>query len=87
MSASDYTKAEVVAFGQAIGNLINAVRDNGVGADDLDELIATVTTGAQTVNEMKDVPAAAGLHTLGAAADKVGDKFLDDAIAAEQVPE
>ena len=85
MSASDYTKAEVVAFGKAIGNLVNAVRGDGVGADDLDELIKVVTSGAQTVNEMTDVPAAAALHTIGAASDVVGDRFLEDAIAAEAV--
>ena len=82
MSANDYNKTEVVNFGRAIGDLINAVRD-GVGTDDFDELINAITTGAQTVNEMKDVPAAASLHTLGAAADVVGDKFLADAVAAE----
>ena len=83
MPASDYTKDDVVAFGKAIGNLVNAVRGDGVGADDLDELIAAVTTGAQTVNEMRDVPAAAALHTVGAAADVVGDKVLEEALEAE----
>ena len=82
MAASDYNKAEVVAFGAAIGDLITAALD-GVGADDLDELIEVVTTGAAVVNEMKDVPAAGGLHVLGAASDKVGDKFLLDAIEKE----
>jgi hypothetical protein len=79
----EYNKQEVVAFGTAIGNLVNAVRGDGVGADDFDELIAVLTSGAKTVNEMKDVPAAAALHTIGAAADVVGDKFVDDAIAAK----
>ena len=83
MAASDYTKAEVVEFGNAIGNLINAVRGDGVGVDDLDELISVVTSGAKTVNEMTDVPAAAALHAIGAASDVVGDEFLADAIAAE----
>ena len=83
MGASDYNKQEVVAFGTAIGNLVNAVRGDGIGGDDLDELIATVTAGAKTVNEMKDVPAAAALHTISAASDAVGDKFLEDAIASE----
>ena len=84
MSASDYTKAEVVAFGQDIGRLINGARD-GVSADDLGALIAAVTSGAKTVNEMTDVPAAAALHTIGAASDVVGDQFLADAIASEVV--
>lgn len=83
MSAIDYNKAEAVSFGQAIGNLVNAVRGDGVGADDLNELIAVVTTGAKVVNEMTDVPAAGALHTIGAASDVVGDKFLEDAITAE----
>jgi len=73
-----YNKTEVVDFGKAVGNLVTAVMD-GVGADDLNEAIEVVKAGAHVVNEMKDVPAAAGLHTLGAAADVVGDKFMEDA--------
>jgi len=84
MAASDYNKAEVTAFGAAIGDLVNAARD-GVSTDDLGALIDAVTAGAATVNEMKDVPAAAGLHALGAASDRVGDMFLADAIAAEGI--
>lgn len=80
-----YNKTEVVDFGKALGNLVTAVMD-GVGADDIDEAIAVVKAGASVVNEMKDVPAAAGLHTLGAAADVVGDKFQADAEAAEPPP-
>ena len=85
MSASDYTKADTIAFGQSIGRLVNGAR-NGVNTDDLGALIDAVTAGAQTVNEMKDVPAAAALHTIGAAADVVGDQFLADAVAAEVEP-
>lgn len=80
-----YNKSEVVDFGKAVGNLVVAAMD-GVGADDINEAIAVVKTGAHAVNEMKDVPAAAGLHTLGAAADVVGDKFLEDAMSAVEDP-
>jgi len=82
MGASDYNKADSVALGEAFGNLVNAVRD-GVGTDDLDELIATLTAGAQAANEAQDVPAAFGAHVISGVSDKVGDKFLADAIAAE----
>jgi len=66
MGASDYVKADAVGFGQAVGNLISAVRGDGVGADDFDELIATMTSAAKAVNEMRDVPEAAAEHILGA---------------------
>lgn len=83
MGASDYVKADAVGFGQAVGNLISAVRGDGVGADDFDELIATMTSAAKAVNEMRDVPEAAAEHILGAAADTLGDAALARAIAAE----
>lgn len=81
--ASEYNKADVQAFGASIEELVNAVRDDGVGAGDLDELIQTMTAAAQSVNEMKAVPAAAGLHIIGTAAVKFGDRLLAEAIAAE----
>jgi len=83
MAAVDYVKDDAVAFGRAIGNLVNAVRGDGVGADDFDELIGALTAGAKAVNEMKDVPEAGSTHVLGAALDTVGDKALADAIAKE----
>lgn len=85
MSASDYNKADSVAFGNALGKLINAVRSDGVGADDFDELIGVVVTAGQVVNEMKDVPEAAAEHILGATSDTLGDAALARALEAEQV--
>lgn len=80
-----YNKSEVTDFGKAVGNLVTACMD-GVGADDLDEAIGVVRAGAYVVNEMRDVPAAAALHTIGAASDVVGDKFLEDAMSAVEDP-
>ena len=83
MSVSDYNKEELIAFGNSIGDLVKAVTGDGVGPDDLDELMAAVRDGAKTINEFRDVPAAAGLHTLGAAANTYGDHLLDQAVQAE----
>lgn len=83
MSAADYNKNDVTNFADAVDNLIDAVMEDGVGADDLDELIGVVTASSKAVNEMKGVPAAAGLHIAGRIADKQGDRMLEKAIAAE----
>lgn len=83
MSAKDYVKQDCVGFGKAVGDLIAGVTGDGLGADDLQKAIAAVVSGAQTVNEFKDVPAAAGLHTLGAASDTYGDFMLQKKIAEE----
>ena len=83
MGASNYNKADPVAFGNALGNLINAVRKDGVGIDDFDELIETVRASGAVVNEMKAVPEAAVEHVLGATSDTLGDHALAAAIEAE----
>jgi hypothetical protein len=83
MSASDYVKSDVINFGEAVGDLVVAITGDGVGTEDLVQLIAAVTTGAEVVNEVKDVPAAAGLHILGAAGDTYGDYLLEKALEAE----
>ena len=84
MGASDYNKEDSVAFGKAVGNLISAIRKDGIGADDFGALIRTVSAAGQVVNEMKDVPEAATEHVLGAAADTLGDDALERALADEQ---
>ena len=84
MAASDYNKADSVAFGAALGDLVDAVRKDGVGLDDFNELIGAVTTSAAAVNEMKDVPEAAAEHISGAMADRLGDHALARALEAEQ---
>lgn len=86
MGVADYTKSDVVSFGRAIGNLINAVREDGVGADDFGALVGAVSTAGQAVNEMKDVPEAAVEHIIGAASDTLGDHALQVAIDAEAPP-
>jgi hypothetical protein len=83
MSAADYNKADATAFGRAVGNLIAAVRGDGVGAARFTELIGVVTTAGGAVNEMRDVPEAAAEHILGATADTMGDDALARAIEAE----
>jgi len=84
MGAADYVKGDAVNFGRSFGKLVNAVRD-GVSADDVTALIGTLTAGAQAANEAKDVPAAFGTHALSGASEVIGDKFLEEAIAAEEV--
>ena len=81
MALADYNKEDCTEFGAAIANLIEAVSADGVGTDDFDEAIAVLTAAARIVNEAKDVPIAAGLHTLSAAAGAYGDKVLAKAIA------
>lgn len=63
-------------FGTAVGNLVNGVRGDGVSSARLGELINAVTTGAETVNEMKAVPEAATSYILGQAAITNGDAAL-----------
>lgn len=84
MSAADYVKQDCTEFGKTVGNLIAGVTGDGLTSDDLQKAIAAVVAGAQTVNEFKAVPAAAGLHVLGAAADTYGDHMLGKAVAEEQ---
>lgn len=85
MSAREYVKADAVNFGKSFGRLVNAVRD-GVGAEDVTQLIGTLTAGAQAANEAQDVPAAFGTHALSGASEVIGDQFLEDAIAEEEAP-
>ena len=83
MTAKDYNKTDSVAFGRAVGNLISAVRKDGIGAEDFGALVGTVSTAGQVVNEMQDVPEAAVEHILGAASDTLGDAALAKAIEEE----
>lgn len=83
MAARDYNKADVSALGDAIDGVINAILDDGIGMDDVDEAITLLTAAALAVNEIKDVPAAAGLHVASRVTDKQGDRLLAKAIADE----
>lgn len=83
MGAADYKKQDAVNFGHAIGNLISEVRKDGAGAEDIDEAIETLRTGAQAVNEMTDIPEAAGEHIIGATLDKMGDYAQQKAVELE----
>jgi hypothetical protein len=83
MSASEYVKADPIAFGNSIGALIVAVQGDGIDAGDLKQLLIAVESSAKAMNEMKDVPAAAGLHTISGASEVYGDYLLEKAIAEE----
>jgi hypothetical protein len=83
-AAKEYNKGEVVNFADSVDRLIAAVTQDGPGMDDLDEVMAVVTSSAQAVNEMRGVPAAAGLHIAGRVADKQGDRILAKAVAEEE---
>jgi K+-sensing histidine kinase KdpD len=79
----DYNKAEVVAWAESLNNLIEATTGDGVGLDDLDELIDTFTKGTKVINEMQAVPAGVGLHVVAVIADKQGDKLVAKAVDAD----
>lgn len=87
MSAKDYVKKDATNFGDALGELVNAVRGDGVSAARFKEITGTMIAMGQAVNEMKDVPEAAGSHILGAASIKNGDYALERALAEEDAAE
>ena len=70
-----YEKTEVVGFGRAISNLIIAVTD-GVGSEDLAQMIAAITAGAQTVNEFETSVPAASSHVVSGISEGLGDWLL-----------
>ena len=78
-----YIKADPVNFGKTIGEIIVAVRGDGVGTHVLDELIAAFTASATAMNELKAVPEAAAEHILSGVTETMGDAALAAAIAAE----
>ena len=71
-----YDKTKCKAVGVALVELIDAVTD-GVGMDDMDEMMALAMAlkGAQA--EMSSDTDAATLHILSAAADAFGDKRVN----------
>lgn len=83
MSVKDYNKADPTNFGNAIGDLVAAITGNGVGQNKLAALMNTVTSSASAMNELKDVPVAAGLHVLAGAGDRYGDVLVEVALAEE----
>lgn len=84
MSASDYNKADPIYFGNTIGKLIVAVQGDGVDTGDLKQLLAAIEASAMAINELKDVPAAAGLHTVSGVSDTYGDYLLQKKLEEEQ---
>ena len=84
---AEYQKADAVAFGNAMGALVNGVRGDGVGPEDLGALIATMTSAASAMNEMKAVPEAAGEHIVSGLTATMGDDALAKALAEEQAAE
>lgn len=87
MSASDYVKADPIGFGNSLGDIVNAVRGDGVGAHVLDELIASFTASAKAMNEIKDVPEAAVEHILCGMTHTLGDASYARALEAEKAAE
>ncbi len=83
MSAKDYVKTDAVGFGGSIGDIVVAIRGDGVGTHLLDEMIASFTASARAMNEIKDVPEAAAEHIISGMTDKMGDAALAKAIADE----
>lgn len=83
MSAFDYNKADAVGFGSTVGDIVNAVRGDGVGSHLLDEMIASFTASARAMNEIKDVPEAAAEHILCGMTGAMGDAALARALEAE----
>jgi hypothetical protein len=86
MSASDYNKQDAVDFGRRLGDLVDAVRGDGVDIGDFKQLIGAVSAAGAAINEMKDVPEAAAEHISGGIGDCLGDHALERALAAEAAP-
>ena len=83
MSAKEYVKADITNFADKVNALYEGAKD-GVGSEDFGALIEGVTASAKIVNEVQDVPAAAGLHFAGRIADQQGDIQLAKAIKEEE---
>lgn len=90
MSAKEYVKQDAQSLGYALGDLVNAIRGDGVSVARLKELLGVVEKSTGAINEIKDVPEAAGEHITGAMLDRMGDaaltKALEEEAAAEEPP-
>ena len=84
---AEYVKSDATGFGAAVGDIVNAVKGEGVGAHVLDELIAAFTSSARAMNEIKAVPEAAAEHIVSGLTERMGDQALAEALAAEQALE
>lgn len=83
----EYNKADPIEFGNALGGLVVAVQGDGIDAGDLAQLLKVVEKSASAMNEIKGVPAAAGLHTVSGISDTYGDYLLELAKAADAAEE
>ena len=84
---AEYVKEDATGFGHTVGEIVNAVRGDGVGAHILDEMIASFTASAKAMNEIKAVPEAAAEHILSGMTERMGDHALANALEAEQAAE
>ena len=68
-----YEKQQVQALADAVVDSILAVRDGGIGADDVDEAINLFQKLAAAADEFKTDTDAAALHLSARMAERFGD--------------
>lgn len=67
-----YNKQEVLTFGDRLWDVIQGLKD-GVGSDDLGNLVGALSAAPAISNEAKEDFDAFGLHLVAHLADKFGD--------------
>lgn len=72
-----YDKRNPVAVGKALVELIEATTEDGVGMEDMDELMALISSLKAARPEMSNDTDAATLHILSGASDAFGDKRVN----------
>lgn len=78
-----YDKNKCKAVGVALVELVEAVTTDGVGMDDMDELMVLVAALKSAQAEMATDTDAAVLHILSGASDAFGDKRVNPALPVQ----
>lgn len=71
-----YDETQVRAFAAAIYKFGDAVKKDGLGADDADEAVGVLTALSSAVDEAKDTDAFA-CHLISELGDLLGDRLVD----------
>ena len=71
-----YTKSEVQAFADKLYTLLIGLKD-GLGADDMNNVVATMMSAPAVMNEAKEDWDAFVLHVISVLADKFGDDRIN----------
>lgn len=70
-----YDETQVRAFASALLKAVDAIKTDGLGADDADEAMGVLSTLAAAADEAKDTDAFA-LHLISQLSDEVGDRMV-----------